>query len=45
MQRMIQEGLDGNKSRTAWDDDGAEPAKVTESVGESPYRKWINPKG
>ena len=45
MTRMIQEGLDGNKSRTAWDDDGAEPAKVTESVGESPYRKWINPKG
>jgi len=45
MQRMIQEGLDGNKARTAWDDDGADPAKVTESVGESPYRKWINPKG
>jgi len=45
MTRMIQEGLDGHKARTAWDDDGAEPAKVTESVGESPYRKWINPKG
>lgn len=45
MQRMINEGMNGKPPRTDWDDDGATPGEVAESVGESPYRKWINPKG